>query len=107
MKRPNYKDFKKEALRKKGVREEYEALKPDYALRRELIRMRQDAGLTQEDMARLLETKKASISRLESVSATHSPRLSTLQRYAEAAGFELQISFKPLQSNKRHASKTA
>ena len=45
--------------------------------------------------------------RLESVSAPHSPRLSTLERYAEAAGFQLEISFKPLPKYKTHASETA
>ena len=95
MSRPTFKDFKKKALKDKGVAKEYEALKTEYALREQLIKMRQAAGLTQEQIAERMGTKKTSISRLESVSAAHSPRLETLAKYAEAAGFELDIRFKP------------
>lgn len=94
MSRPTFKDFKKKALSNKGVAKEYEALKPEYALREQLIKIRKAAGLTQEEMAERMGTKKASISRLESVSASHSPRLETLEKYAHAAGFVLDIRFK-------------
>lgn len=95
MTRPTFKDFKVKALKDQGVAREYEALKPEYALREQLLKMRHAAGLTQEEIAEKMGTKKTSISRLESVNADHSPRLETLEKYAHAAGFKLDIRFKP------------
>lgn len=94
---PTFKDFKKKALQDQGIAKEYDALKPEYALREQLLKMRHAAGLTQEEIAERMGTKKASISRLESVSSTHSPRLETLIKYAEAAGFALDLRFQPEQ----------
>lgn len=94
-KRPTFDDFKKKALKDQKVAQEYEALKPEYALREQLIKMRHAAGLTQEEIAARMGTKKSSISRLESVSADHSPRLETLEKYAHAAGYDLDVRFKP------------
>ncbi len=87
----DFENFKKQALNNSEVREEYEALKPYYELKKALIKARKEAGLTQEEIAKRLNTKKSNISRLESFSNTSSPRLSTIINYAKALGFELQI----------------
>jgi HTH-type transcriptional regulator / antitoxin HipB len=50
---------------------------------------REDAGMTQEQVAQKLGTKKSAISRLENNAGDL--RLSTLQKYAEAVGRELVI----------------
>ena len=44
MSRPTLKSFKKEALKRKGVKEQYEALAPAYEIRKQLIALRQEAG---------------------------------------------------------------
>lgn len=93
-KRPAFEDFKKKALEDKAVAKEYDSLAPEYALRAELIKMRRAAGLTQEEVAERMGTKKASISRLESVDAEHSPKLETIAKYARAVGYRLDIRFK-------------
>jgi DNA-binding XRE family transcriptional regulator len=54
-----------------------------------LRQARESAGLTQEDVARRLHTKKSAISRIEN--HADDVRLSTLKRYAEAVGTNLQI----------------
>ena len=54
-----------------------------------LRQARESAGLTQEEMARRLKTKKSSISRIEN--HADDVRLSTLRRYADAVGANLQI----------------
>ena len=87
------KNFKKEALKDSEIREEYEKLKPIYELRRQLIALRKKAGLTQEEVAERLHTKKSNISRLESVNSKSSPRLSTIEEYAHAMGYEVKIDF--------------
>jgi DNA-binding XRE family transcriptional regulator len=95
MARPTFKTFKSEALKKKGVKAAYDELAPAYEVRKKLIALRQEAGLTQEQLAELLHTSKSNISRLESVESNISPKLSTITDYAEAIGYRLKIDFVP------------
>ena len=104
MARPNFKDFKKKALKRPGVSEVYEDLAPAYELRKKLVALRQSAGLTQEELAERLSTKKSNISRLESVNSTISPKLSTIADYAKAVGYELKIDFIPRDEKKHNQS---
>jgi HTH-type transcriptional regulator / antitoxin HipB len=50
---------------------------------------REAAGLTQDEIAQRLQTKKSAISRIEN--HADDVRLSTIRRYAEAVGANLQI----------------
>ena len=95
MTRPSLESFKKEALTRSGVRADYERLAPAFELRRKLIEIRLAAGFTQEQMAAVLKTQKSNISRLESTNSKISPTLSTIERYANAAGYKLEINFIP------------
>ncbi len=54
-----------------------------------LRQAREAAGMTQEEVARQLETTKSAISRIEN--HAEDIRLSTLNRYAQAVGANLQI----------------
>lgn len=101
MARPDFDSFKRKALGRSDVASEYERLSPAYELRRKLVKLRQSAGLTQEEAAERLNTKKSNISRLESLNSTSSPKLSTISEYAEAMGFSLKIDFVPLRSRKQ------
>ena len=93
MARKTFAQFRKKALKKPGVKAEYDALAPVFEMKRQMIALRKEAGLTQEQMADLLGTKKSNISRLESVSSEVSPRLSTLEDYARALGYQLKVEF--------------
>ena len=104
MARPDFDSFKKKALSHPDVAEEYERLSPAYELRRKLVALRQSAGLTQEEAAERLNTKKSNISRLESVNSEISPKLSTISDYAEAMGYSVEIDFVPIDSRKRNRS---
>ncbi len=95
MTRPSFEDFKKEALTQPGVKADYEELAPTYELRRKLIAIRLAAGFTQEQMAEALKTQKSNISRLENLNSKISPTLSTIERYANAVGYRLEINFVP------------
>jgi len=94
MNRPSYADFKAEALKDPELRAEYEALKPIFELKKQMIKARMEAQLTQEDIANILHTKKSNISRLESPNTKHLPNLGTLMEYAKAVGFSLEIGFR-------------
>ena len=54
-----------------------------------LKQAREDAGLTQEELARRLHTKKTAISRIEN--HAEDIKLSTLERFAEAIGKRLTL----------------
>ena len=54
-----------------------------------LKKARQEAGLTQEEIAQKLKTKKSAISRIENHS--EDIRLSTLKSYVEALGKRLRL----------------
>jgi transcriptional regulator with XRE-family HTH domain len=54
-----------------------------------LRRLRDDAGLSQRELARLLGCQQPAIARLEAGGVR--PGLTTLQRIGDALGFELQI----------------
>ena len=91
----NHSQLKKKALGKKSVREEYEALEPEFNLLREMLKARNDAGLSQADVAERMGTKPPAITRLESslTSGRHSPSIATLKKYAEAVGCHIEIKF--------------
>jgi hypothetical protein len=51
MAKPTFNQFRKKALRKYGVKAEYDALAPVCEMKRQMIKLRQAAGLTQEQIA--------------------------------------------------------
>lgn len=89
----NWEEHKKRLLKDPEFRAEYEALEPEHRLAAALIRLRLAKGLTQEELARLLNTKQESIARLESGSSL--PSLSTVKKVADALDAELEISLRP------------
>lgn len=68
-----------------GLEEGYEQFKIGVLLRQ----ARESAGLTQEELARRLKTRKTAISRIEN--HAEDIKLSTLERIAAALGLQLQI----------------
>ena len=91
MKRPTFKDFKKEALKDTEVKAEYDALAPLFDIKKQLINARLNTGLTQDEIAHKIGTSKSSISRLESLNNSFMPNVGTLMKYAEALGLKLSV----------------
>lgn len=89
----NWKEHKKELMKNPEFAKEYKALEPEYKLVASLIRLRLAKGLTQEGLAKLLNTKQESIARLESGESL--PSLSTIKKVAEALDAELEIDLRP------------
>nr|MBF0222042.1 helix-turn-helix transcriptional regulator [Desulfobulbaceae bacterium] len=89
----SHSELKKKALMKKAVKSEYEALDTEFSLLGELLQARQNAGLSQADIAEKMGTKAPAVTRLESslTSGKHSPSISTLKKYAQALGCHLEI----------------
>lgn len=91
----SHEQLKRKALSRKTVQQEYDALTPEFILLREMLKARNDAGLSQADVAERMGTKAPAITRLESslMSGRHSPSIATLKKYAEAVGRHLEIKF--------------
>ena len=70
--------------------ENFESGYADFKIGVILRQAREQAGLTQEQVAQRLKTKKSAISRIEN--HAEDIRLSTLDRYAKAVGKTLNIS---------------
>ena len=81
--------IEKRAKRDEEFAENFEAGYADFKIGVILRRAREAAGLTQEEVARKLQTQKSAISRIEN--HADDVRLSTLRRYADAVGADLQI----------------
>lgn len=90
-------DIKNAALSRPEVEAEYKALEPEFALLRQMIAARTNAGLSQAEVAKRMGTHAPAVTRLESTlgSGKHSPSLSTLKRDADAVGCDLEIKFIP------------
>ena len=86
-------DLHQKWMKKKEYREAYEALEPEFALARAVIRARALADLTQEQLAERMKTTQSVIARLEG--GRTRPSTQTLQRLAAATGTRLKISFEP------------
>jgi len=106
MSRTSLAKFKRKALSKDAVNKEYKSLSPAYALRKKLISLRQKAGLTQEQIAEVLHTKKSNISRLENANSVNSPKISTIEQYADAIGYDIEIKFIPKKSHNKSIKRT-
>jgi DNA-binding XRE family transcriptional regulator len=96
--------FLKRALKRKGFPEAYDGLSDEYALARELLRARSRAGLTQEAVAERMGTTKTAVSRLEAA-GRHSPSVTTLKKYAQAVGCEVEIRLVPAPCPTRASSR--
>ena len=92
--RHNHEAFLEKAATRRGFTEAYEALEPEYQVVRQLLKARTRAGLTQDAVAERMGTTKSAISRLEAA-GKHAPSLTTLRRYAQAVGCDLQVRLVP------------
>jgi ribosome-binding protein aMBF1 (putative translation factor) len=86
-------DLHKKWMKDSKYRREYGALAEEFSLVTALIDARTRAGLTQEQVARRMKTTQAVIGRLEGGGSKPSTR--TLERYADATGSRLRITFEP------------
>ena len=78
------KTLKAQLLADPSTRAAYDAQADEFAMARELIAARTQAGLTQADVAERMGTTQSTVARLEAGKAV--PSLRSLQRYAQAVG---------------------
>lgn len=84
----------KKLMQRPGVRAEVNRIERDEsALLDALLKARQEAGLTQAQVAERMGTQAPAVARLERALATgkHSPSVATLRRYVKACGKRLVL----------------
>ncbi|MDX9872522.1 MAG: helix-turn-helix transcriptional regulator [Clostridia bacterium] len=86
-----HEDVKKQLLLNPETQREYNELKVQYDIKREIIKLRIEQGLSQKELADKINTKQSAISRLES--GEYNPSIELLTKVANALGKELQITF--------------
>ena len=89
----SFKQFKKRALARPEVKAAYDAAGEEFAFLDQVLRARAAAGITQAEVARRIGTTQSAIARLESAEPKHSPSIATLQKYAKALGYTVQLRF--------------
>ncbi|TET26268.1 MAG: XRE family transcriptional regulator [Dehalococcoidia bacterium] len=87
-----HRDFKAQLLKDPKVRQEYEALEPEFRLIRDVLLRRSELNLSQDQLAKLVGTRQPAISRLERGDGNIT--ISTLRRVADALDADLDISLK-------------
>lgn len=85
--------FRERAARDAEFAEGFESGYAEFRVGVLLRQAREDAGLTQEQLANRLNTKKSAVSRIENHAGDI--RLSTLERYAKALGRHLSLELRP------------
>lgn len=84
----------KTLLRRPGVRTEVERIeREEFVLLDALLKARQEAGLTQSQVAARMGTQAPAVARLERALASgkHSPSIATLRKYVKACGKRLVL----------------
>jgi transcriptional regulator with XRE-family HTH domain len=79
-------------LTKRGVKEAYDALDDEFAFLDEVLKARAESGLTQPKSPERVGTTQSSHCQAGNLAAPkHSPSMATLQRYAKALGYRLEV----------------
>lgn len=89
----NFDQYLEMQLKDPSFKAAWDALEPEFQIRRMLIEARQEKQLTQKELSELTGIAQADISRLENGNAN--PSLQTLQRLAEGLGMVLKLEFIP------------
>lgn len=95
--------IRNEVLADPETRALYEATKLQIDLSMQLKKARKNKNMTQDDVAKIMHTKKPAVSRLEACheDIKNFPSLLTLVKFTSAIGYELKIGLIPM----KHAMK--
>ena len=87
-----HEEVKEKLFKNPEVKEEYEQLGVVYDIKRQLIKLRHEKGLSQKDLAEIIGTRQSAISRLES--DAYNPSIELLDRIAKALDKKLEVNIK-------------
>lgn len=84
---------RKELLAEPETAKEFEVLRPQYEVISQIIKARDEQGITQAQLAERTGIRQSNISRLEG--GNYNPSLEFLTRIAKGLGMELHIELRP------------
>ncbi len=84
---------RKELLTDPETAKEFEELRPQYEVISQIIKVRNEQGITQAELAERTGIRQSNISRLEG--GNYNPSLEFLTRIARGLGMELHIELRP------------
>ena len=88
-------DFKKhleQQMKDPEFRAEYELSRPEYEIKRAMVKARCEQSITQEELSKRTGIRQSNISRIENGSC--SPTIATLQQLASGMGKQLHVEFR-------------
>ncbi len=94
----DFKTVKEMLMQDEEFVQEYEKLKPRYEVIAQIIAIRNEMNMTQEQLAVRMNTKKSNISRLER--GTYNPSLDYLVKVAKSLGKEVHIELRDVECPK-------
>lgn len=83
--------FRRRAFARADVKLAYAGLAGEFAFLDEVLNARVKSGLTQAEVAERIGTTQSAIARLESAASKHSPSIATLQKFAHALGYRVEV----------------
>lgn len=89
MKLITFDEMQTELMKSPGYKERYDELELEFSLIREIIRQRNEKGMTQAKLAEKMGTKQSAIARFES--GIGNPTLDFLKRLSSALGLTLSV----------------
>src|SRR3990170_5258764 len=96
----SWRKMRAEILSDPAVKAEYDALKPEYDLIRQLIDLRIERGLSQRQLAKRAGMQQPSIARLE---GGRGGNLRTLRRVADALDARVEVRLVPREAKSKRA----
>jgi len=95
IKAPSFRDHLKKQLKDPEFKKEYQKQKETFDISLKLIELRIKKGLTQAELAKLLNTTQSAVARMENGNYNRLS-LSTLRKIAEVTGTHLEVNFRPI-----------
>ncbi len=92
----NFRETLNEELKNPEFKKEYDELRPEFDIIKAMLESRDEASLTQKQLADITGISQADISRIEN--GNSNPSLSTLKKLADGLGKRLKIEFVPTDS---------
>ncbi|MCD8122011.1 MAG: helix-turn-helix domain-containing protein [Clostridiales bacterium] len=91
----NFKDYLNEQLQQNPeLREEYDALEPEFSFMQAMIDARRETGITQKQLAERTGISQGDINKFESGGGN--PSIRTVKRIAAGLGMRVKIEFQPM-----------
>ena len=99
------KELRKRWMQNPKFRSEYEALGTEFEVMAALTHARLESGLTQSQIAERMKTTQSAVARLEG--GRSNPSMRTLERYAQATGTRVRITFEPVGQDRQQSTRAA